>query len=131
MQCDLSNRRLCLVLEDNWMIASGLQNQLEKQGFEEVVVCQTCSEATRFLDRIGPEVPDLAVLDVSLADDETSLTVAQKLRQFGARFIFVSGYGAANDVAAEFPDAETLQKPVFNDQLSTALDRILGSKAPA
>lgn len=130
MQSNPNIRRLCLVVEDNWFIATGLQNQLEKLGFEEVMVCQTCGEALGFLEKIGPKVPDLSVLDVSLAGGETSLAVAKKLQASGAVFIFASGYGAANDFTAEFPETETLQKPVFDDQLAIALDRTLGLKAP-
>ena len=130
MSNDLDRRRLCLVVEDNWLIATGLQSQLQKLGFTNVYCCQTCDEAIAFLAKVDPDYPDLAMLDVALAGSETSLPVARKLVEAGVPFVFATGYGAANDFGVEFPDAETLQKPVFDDQLAVVLDRMLGPNTP-
>lgn len=120
------DRRLCLVLEDNWLIAEGLKNQLLAQGFAEVKDCRSCAEALDYLSGIAPQRPDLALLDVTLESGETSLAVAQTLAGTGTPFVIVSGHGAANEISAAFPDAMTLQKPVFDNNLSAMLDSILG-----
>lgn len=122
-------RRLCLVLEDNWLIAEGLKGQLLAQGFAGVKSCKSCTEALDYLSEIAPELPDLALLDVTLENGEISLAVAQALTGTGTPFAIISGHGAANKVSAEFPEAVTLQKPVFDKDLSAMLDSVLGPSA--
>jgi len=120
------NRRLCLVLEDNWLIAEGLKNQLLAQGFAEVKDFRSCRKALDYLAEIAPQRPDLALLDVALENGETGLAVAQALAGTGTPFVVISGHGAVNDISAAFPKAKTLQKPVFDNDLSVVLDSVLG-----
>lgn len=120
------DRRLCLVLEDNWLIAEGLKNQLLAQGFAEVRDCRSCAEALDYLGEIAPQRPNLALLDVTLENGETSMAVARALAGTGTPFVIISGHGAANDISAAFPEAKVLQKPVFDNNLSAMLDSVLG-----
>lgn len=121
------NRRRCLVLEDNWLIAEGLKGQLLSLGFEDVKVCKSCQETLDYFNELLPQSPDLALLDVSLENGETSLPVAHALAEAKTPFIIISGHGAANGITAEFPDAPTLQKPVFDRNLSEMVASVLGS----
>ncbi len=122
------DRRLCLVLEDNWLIAEGLKSQLLAQGFEKVTCSKSCRDALAYLKEIAPRLPDLTLLDVTLEGGDTSLAVARTLADANTPFVITSGHGAANELSAEFPDAMTLQKPVFDQNLSAMLDSILGPR---
>lgn len=121
-----NDRRLCLILEDSKVIREGLKGQLKKLGFQQVKTCQNCSEAFGYLDELAPELPDLALLDVSLEDGETSLPIARKLRQSNVPCIVASGHGKANEISAELPDVIAIRKPVFNNKLAEALNEALG-----
>lgn len=121
-----SERGLCLILEDNWLIAAGLADQVSKQGFTQVETLGTCDDALAFLEKIAPARPDLVILDVSIGSNETSLPVAQRLSQSAVPFFIISGHGANNEVTAAFPDAITLQKPVQDGHLAATLDEAFG-----
>ena len=121
-----TNRRLCLVLEDNWLIAEGLKSQLLDHGFERVEGCKSCQEAFDFLAKIAPQLPDLVLLDVSLDGGETSLAIAHALAETQTPFVVISGHGDVNAITAEYPHTITLQKPVFDRNLAAMLDALMG-----
>lgn len=126
MPTDPKSRDCCLVLEDNWLIASGLTMQLQELGFEDVKVCGSCLEATSFLVENAARLPDLAILDVIIGKDETSEPIAFELERLKIPFIIISGYGAHNEVSRRFPKAVSLKKPVSDKHLLDALDQMLG-----
>ncbi len=118
-------RQLCLVLEDNWLIAQGLSDQLLRLGFEAIECHATCSGALAFLDQVASYPPDLALLDVKLGSNETCLPVALELQRLNVPFVITSGYGEAHELADQLPGVLTLQKPVFDTELSEMVDLVL------
>ena len=107
-----------LVVEDEPLLAMLLEESLEDLGHEMVGVAATVAQADAILD--GHAV-DAAFLDFSLADDATSIPVAQRLRREGKPFYYVSGYNsiAPNENA---PEAPLLSKPFSLNALKAALD---------
>ena len=120
-------RNLCLILEDNWLIAEGLSEQLKQTGFEVVEYHTSCSDALSYLDQIKPELPDLALLDVTIGPNETCLPVALELERLGVPMVIISGHGAAHELKSHLPDVAALQKPVSNEKLCEMVAHVLGA----
>jgi hypothetical protein len=80
-----------------------------------------------YLDNITPQVPNLALLDISIGAGETCLPVAQRLKILQVPMILVSGHGPSHELAAQLPKIPILQKPVFENELSEMIDQILGA----
>jgi DNA-binding response OmpR family regulator len=95
-----------LVVEDEFMIALDISQQLADAGFEVVGPAKSVTRALRFVSEPGC---DVAVLDVNLGG-ETSESVAQKLQASGKPFIILSGY-SADDHLPWFNGATVLRKP--------------------
>ena len=121
-------RQLCLVLEDNWLIAEGLSGQLMRLGFEAIECHASCSDALAFLDQVASQLPDLALLDVKLKSNETCLPVALELQRLNVPFIITSGYGGAHELVDQLPGVLALQKPVLDGELSEMVDQVLAGR---
>ena len=107
-----------LVVEDEPLLAMLMEESLEDLGHEMVGVAATVAQADAILD--GHAI-DAAFLDFSLADDATSIPVAERLRREGKPFYYVSGY---NSIApnGNAPQAPLLSKPFSLSALKDALD---------
>ncbi len=106
-----------LVVEDEPLLAMLLEESLADLGHEMVGVAATVAQADAILDS---HAIDAAFLDFSLADDATSIPVAERLRREGTPFYYVSGYDSiAPDGAA--PVAPLLSKPFSMNALKDAL----------
>ena len=121
------SRSLCLILEDNWVIAEGLSCQLMQIGFAKTECHSSCADSLSYLDNITPQVPNLALLDISIGAGETCLPVAQRLKILQVPMILVSGHGPSHELAVQLPKIPILQKPVFEKELSEMIDQILGA----
>lgn len=83
----ISDRRI-LIVEDNYLVACDIQQELEAGG---AIVIGPEPSVTRALDRIAYGDPiDVAILDVNLVDG-TVLPVAENLAARGLPFVFASG----------------------------------------
>ncbi|MFC3628554.1 HWE histidine kinase domain-containing protein [Paracoccus angustae] len=102
----LAGRRVLLV-EDQTLIALSLEAELQDHGLEVSGRAASVEAALTVIDR---DPPDLAVLDVNLAD-ETSLPVAERLRGRGIPFVFATGYGSDFDLPDSFSDIPVATKP--------------------
>ena len=106
-----------LVVEDEPLLAMLLEESLADLGHEMVEVAATVAQAEAILD---DHPIDAAFLDFSLADDATSIPVAERLRREGKPFYYVSGYDSiAPDGQA--PQAPLLSKPFSMSALKDAL----------
>ncbi|MEM1298930.1 MAG: HWE histidine kinase domain-containing protein [Pseudomonadota bacterium] len=119
----LSRWGTVLLLEDDFVIAKEMADQLRDLGFAEVEVCPGAHEAMEILGRV---IPALAILDVNLGRGETSLSVAETLADAGVPIVFATGYGEEGVTAAQFQGTTTLTKPVAREDLTRAIQKTLG-----
>ncbi|ANT62962.1 histidine kinase (plasmid) [Salipiger sp. CCB-MM3] len=109
-----------LICEDEALVALDLQMILEDAGFDVVGSYPSVSKA---MSALALMKPDLAVLDVRLADGEV-FPVADQLKEMGVGIIFHSGHLVKGDITNTFPDAECCMKPVAPGTLIGALKRL-------
>jgi CheY-like chemotaxis protein len=106
-----------LLVEDNPIIAMNTEALLQELGVARVESAATVAEALALVEK---ERFDLAILDLQLADGETSLPVAERLSAQGVRIIFATGFG---DVS--LPDGHgaepILRKPYSFDDLESLI----------
>jgi DNA-binding response OmpR family regulator len=95
-----------LVVEDEFMIALDISQQLADAGFEVVGPAKSVTKALEFVAEPGC---DVAVLDLHLGG-ETSESIARKLQASGKPFIILSGY-STDDPLPWFNGATVLRKP--------------------
>ena len=105
-----------LILEDEPIIAMGLEDMLLDTGAE-VVVSASVPQALTALEKARV---DCAVLDVNLHGAK-SYPVAARLNELRVPFIFATGYGDAEH-PAEFADWPTLTKPYRLSDIRTMLE---------
>lgn len=96
-----------LVVEDEFVIALDLAQQLKESGF---VIIGPASNASKALSLIDLDLPDFALLDVNLGSGKTSYEIARRLIDCSVPFVFLSGYTTA-EVAREFVNVPVLAKP--------------------
>ena len=94
-----------LLLEDEPIIAMGLEDMMLDLGAESVLV-GTVVDA---LEAIEKAPPDCAVLDVNLHGTK-SYPVAARLSELGISFVFATGYGNAEH-PGQFAQCPTIAKP--------------------
>ncbi|MCW2293651.1 light-regulated signal transduction histidine kinase (bacteriophytochrome) [Pseudomonas sp. BIGb0408] len=103
---DLANSSV-LILEDQLVIAVGLEQILADAGVEDVITASSEVEALRLLTS---RRPDVAVLDINLGTG-TSLAVAEELQRLQIPFIFATGYGDSIALPDELKDVCIVRKP--------------------
>jgi CheY-like chemotaxis protein len=107
-----------LVVEDDPIIALGLEDTLLDLGIARVRVAASVANALQMIDDSAPE---FALLDVGLVR-EKSFAVAERLAALQIPFAFSTGYGA-DRVPAAFADRPRLPKPCPTDALVAVLRR--------
>ena len=100
--------RRILVVEDEYMLAEDLREDLESQGAEVMGPVASVADAMDLL-RSGP-APDMAILDINLGG-EMAFAVADALRAGAVPFIFATGYDA-QAIPAAYADVPRSEKPV-------------------
>ncbi|WP_347137939.1 HWE histidine kinase domain-containing protein [Paracoccus sp. SSK6] len=120
---ELTNRRVLLV-EDQTLIAMSLEAELLDHGLQ---VCGRAATVAAALAMIDRDPPDLAVLDVNLAQED-SLPVAERLQGQGIPFVFATGYGADFGIPARFSGTPIASKPY---QLQEILQKLVEAEARA
>lgn len=119
----LEGRRI-LVVEDEYMIAMDIQEELEGAGALVAGPVPTVGEALRLLGR-EPAL-DGAVLDVNLGG-ERSFPVAEALEDKGIPFLFATGYNSA-DIPDKWRQARIEVKPL---RIAAAVARLLANSDAA
>jgi len=116
----LSNRRpAVLVVEDQIIIASAIQDSLIELGADVVGPCLTLESA---LDVARSADIDAAVLDVWLKG-EACYPVADVLIERGIPFLFTSGVSVGKE-PSKFHGSPRLLKPFSNQELHSALSAL-------
>ncbi|WP_235919027.1 response regulator [Aureimonas psammosilenae] len=99
--------RSILVVEDEYMLAQELGNELTRVGGFAVGPVPSVEEA---LGLIETKALDGAILDVNLGD-EKAYPIADRLRQRSVPFIFATGY-EAGAIPAAYDNVPRVMKPV-------------------
>lgn len=106
-----------LLCEDESIVAIDMQLMIEEFGYHVLGPCARSSEARRVT---AEQMPDLAVLDVSLRDGSV-FAFADELRDRGVGLVFHSGHMESEALSARFPDAVFCPKPADGATLAAAL----------
>jgi CheY-like chemotaxis protein len=105
-----------LVVEDEYLIRSLMEDMLAELGFDVAAAVGTMAEASE-LAAHGDF--NAAILDVNL-DGEEIFPVADILAKRGLPFVFVTGYGERS-LPEPYRDRPALQKPFQGEQLKAVL----------
>ncbi|WP_246849199.1 response regulator [Rubellimicrobium arenae] len=100
--------RRVLVVEDEYILAKDLREELEREGAEILGPVPTVAEALDLL-KSGPP-PSMAILDINL-QGQMAWPVADRLRDMGVPFIFATGYEAAA-IPPAYAGVPRAEKPV-------------------
>ena len=107
-----------LIVEDELLVALGLQSMLTELGFGSFAFAGTARQA---LEQARMQAPDLMTVDVGLLDGDGFEAVDAIEAACGpVAAIYVTGDG---EVSARRPDAVVLEKPVATHSLAAAVSR--------
>lgn len=121
---DKQPRRRVLVVEDELMVAMGLEMALQSCGFEVVGPVGRFPQALAAAER---DQIDAALLDVNLRGDEV-FPVADALAARGVPFVFLTGYGREN-LPQRYRDSRMLTKPFSSAELFATIDSLAHAEA--
>ena len=111
-----------IVVEDEWLIATHLEDLLKDMGCQVVGHAAQCRQA---VDLASEAEFDVALLDVNLAGTDV-YPVAKAVAGRKIPFAFVTGYGVGHNMGI-YRDRPDLQKPVtaagLKEVLNSALSR--------
>lgn len=113
-----------LIVEDEELISLLLGEMIETMGGR--VACEAASLAEA--ERLASDCDcDLAILDVNLNGD-LSYPAAQRLRERGVPFFFVTGY-APGAIPPDLAGVPVVEKPYTMSALVRATDRLVAGAA--
>jgi DNA-binding response OmpR family regulator len=116
---DLKGVRV-LVVEDSWHLGTALKQLLLACEADVAGPVATSAEALRL---IFEEMPDAALVDLSLRGGEQAFDLIDRLNEQGVRVIVMTG--RSNVKLAPGKAAVTLQKPFSDAQLLAALHPVI------
>jgi CheY-like chemotaxis protein len=114
-----------LIVEDEALIASYIQEVLEESGFS---IAGIASSGVEALTLAGDAPPDLALVDIKLAGPMDGIEVVKEIRRrFNVESIFLSGVAdpAIMERARKASALGFLEKPFRPSQVFNALQRAL------
>lgn len=115
-----NSQRRVLVVEDEWLIANEVEQDLSEAGFS---IVGPVGSVERALEAIEAGRIDAAVLDVRL-QSEDSYPVAERLQERKIPFLFITGY-SSGEIADRYRRHACLQKPFSSRGLLEAVAGIL------
>jgi len=110
-----------MIVEDEVLVAMGLEEQLIELGRSVVAISNTVDDAMRAIDEFAP---DAAILDVNLCG-ELVYPVASRLMDLGTPFVFITGYGRES-IDQKFSLVPILEKPIDR----SALEHVFSGHSP-
>ncbi|WP_060481016.1 HWE histidine kinase domain-containing protein [Pseudomonas sp. NBRC 111119] len=110
-----------LILEDQLVIAVGLEQILTDAGVDCVMTASSEHEAMQLLT---VRQPDAAILDVNLGRS-TSISVADELTRRGIPFLFATGYGDGISIPAHLKHIPVTRKPYDTSTILANLQSLL------
>lgn len=119
-----------LVVEDNIFIALDLEGQLDEMGHDVVGIAAT---ATKAIEMARETAPDLAIVDLQLADESRGQDAALVLRaEMDIPSIIVSGslHQVTDEERAAIRPLAMLSKPLLSGELGRAIETVNISGIP-
>lgn len=111
-----------ILVDDEKLAIQGLQIRLEK--FEDIEIVDTCSNGREAIRKIKTLKPDLVFLDIQMPGFDGFSVVQGVMEIEPPLFIFVTAYADHAVRAFEASAIDYLVKPVEEDRLADALDRV-------
>lgn len=121
---DLSGLRV-LVVEDEFLVALSLENDLKALGCDVVGPATSLSAA---LEAAQHEGLDAALLDVSLGADSV-FPAAARLADRGVPFVFCSAFTGPQAMPDAFADRPRVLKPFTGTMIAAALEAVVDAAA--
>ena len=118
-----------LIVEDEFIIAAHLRTIVEGLGHEVIGVAQRATDALALL-RAAPELPALALLDITLHGELDGIDLAGRLQaEFGLPFVFVTSLADSVTVARakQARPLGYLVKPFDEQEIFVALEMALAA----
>ena len=113
-------RRAILVVEDQFLLAQLMEEEIESLGYRVVGPAGSVSEALELFD----EPLTAALLDINLGD-ELVTPVAERLLEIDIPFGFLSAYADAGLLPDAFADRPFFKKPLSGKDLADALEELV------
>jgi CheY-like chemotaxis protein len=111
-----------LIVEDEILIALELESLLQDAGHEVLGIAASADEAVSMGRDLGP---DLAFVDIHLADGPTGIEVARQLARHGVMVLFMTAN--AKRIPDDFAQAHgVIAKPYTERGVRQALDYVIG-----
>ncbi|GGI81186.1 response regulator [Polymorphobacter multimanifer] len=120
MSMDTGAAACILVVEDEWLIGDLIEDILSEAGFR---VCGPAGSVEQALLLLKNKTIDAAILDINLGT-ERSFPIAERLKEQGTPFMFMTGY-TASEVPEEFSGSPIMSKPLAPVHLITAVQQLL------
>ena len=121
-----SPRRRALIVEDETLVALGLEADMHALGFG---VCELAADPQEALLLAMGDQPDVVLMDVCLQGGREGIRAARWLREVSdVPIVFVTGCTDRTTVERiheQVPGAPVLPKPVYRDQLERALAEVI------
>ena len=111
-----------ILVDDEKLAVQGLQIRLAK--FEDIEIVDTCSNGREAIRKIKTLKPDLVFLDIQMPGFDGFSVVQGVMEIEPPLFIFVTAYADHAVRAFEASAIDYLVKPVEEDRLADALDRV-------
>jgi DNA-binding response OmpR family regulator len=110
--------KILLIVEDQLLLAMGLKDELEDGGYRVLELAIHHQEALGFAREIKP---DLALVNIDLADGDDGVALARDLKALGIPVLFISGQAdrARSGRAAAIA---SLAKPYSGPDMVDAVD---------
>jgi DNA-binding response OmpR family regulator len=110
--------KILLIVEDQILLAIGLQHELEDAGYRVLDLAIRHQEALGFAREIRP---DLALVNIDLAAGDDGVALARDLKALGIPVLFISGQGDLARLAKAVAVA-SLSKPYCVADVVDAVD---------
>jgi DNA-binding response OmpR family regulator len=115
-----------LIVEDETMIALGLEAHLRELGFQ---ACDLAADGHQAFSHAMSNRPNVVLMDINLEGNREGIEVARRLRETcDVPIVFVTGCTDSETIEvlrSEVPGAPVLPKPGWGDRLTDAVDAAL------
>jgi DNA-binding response OmpR family regulator len=121
-----SPHRRALIVEDETMIALGLEADMHALGFD---ICDLVADGQEAYLHAMSDQPDVVLMDVNLEGGREGIEAARWLREVcDVPIVFVTGCTDRDTVKRiheQVPGAPVLPKPVWRDRLADAVAAVM------